>query len=275
MFKQSLIILGLVSIMLLSCGGGGSADELGETDVSTNEFVETSTETETSSSNNETVPVQSQRKIVYEGEIWIVDDNLDSIRQLVHAKTREYGGYIKHERYEKSDQTIHITVGVPSENFFAFMEFLKNTGEKVVEYTITTEDITDRYYDLQTRLKVKKETEKRYLELLNKAQTIDEILQVQERLEAVRRDIEHIEGRIKMYDRMVTYSTIRIKISKETPDTPGYEASYWEKVRKSIEIGIDILEYASLVFIALWPIWVAIALALLVRAIYQRYKKRQ
>ncbi len=272
MFKRALIVLGIVSTMFFGCGGdgSGSSDEFSSAEVSTNELVEISTDKSSSYKTTE-----SQRKIIYEGEIWIVDDNIDSIRQLVHAKTHKYGGYIKHERYEKAEQTIHITVGVPSENFFAFMEFLKNTGEKVVEYTITTEDITDKYYDLQTRLKVKKETEKQYLKLLNEAKTIEEILKVQERLEDIRRDIEHIEGRIKMYDRMVTYSTITIKISTETLETPGYEASYWEKVRKSLEIGIDILEYTSLVFIALWPIWLVITLVLLVRAIYKKNKKKR
>ena len=73
---------------------------------------------------------------------------------------------------------------------------------------IDSQDVTEEYIDITARLKTKKELEARYLELLKKANKVEEIVSIEKEIGNLRSDIESIEGRLRYINNAVAYSTL-------------------------------------------------------------------
>ena len=83
-------------------------------------------------------------------------------------------------------------------------------------YSTYMEDITGSYFDTQARLNALEQEEKRLLELLEKAETLDEIIQLEDRISNVRYEIESLTSQMKIYDKEVAYSTVSIFLEDVT-----------------------------------------------------------
>lgn len=146
-------------------------------------------------------------------------DNLANIKEI----TLNYGGYV-----EASDMYVinnngrdinsaRLTLRIPAESFETASAEIKNLG-KVTQYSDSTQDVTSQYYDTESRLNTKKIEEKRLLDLLEKAENIEDILAIEKRLSEVRTDIEIFEASLKNMDDVVSYSTLNIDV-KEAANT--------------------------------------------------------
>src|SRR5690606_23832958 len=81
------------------------------------------------------------------------------------------------------------------------------------------EDITERYYDLKSRINNKKALEQRYLELLNQALEVKDMLEIEKSLNGIRTEIEQLEGQFNYLSKQLTFSTIQLSIYEVLPYT--------------------------------------------------------
>jgi hypothetical protein len=86
--------------------------------------------------------------------------------------------------------------------------------------------VTEEFTDLQARQRNLQATEQRYLELLNKAASIDEILTVQDRLNGVRLEIEQVTGRINVLNNLTDFASITVQLSLP-PATVQADSQNW------------------------------------------------
>jgi len=150
------------------------------------------------------------------------------------------GGYVS-DRQSSEDgegrERGQITLRVPSEKFDGAVSALRKLG-RVKSEGVRTEDVTKAYTDLETRLRVKRETAGRLREILvRQAGKVSEVLSVEREIARVVEEIEQAEGERRYYDNLVSLSTITLSLHE--PDsmvTPGALDPIIEALRGSVRI---------------------------------------
>ncbi|KPU44186.1 hypothetical protein OXPF_23540 [Oxobacter pfennigii] len=157
-------------------------------------------------------PQDGGKKIIYTASTSIDVKDLKVSYDSAINKAREMGGYIANSSIR--DNYAEITVRVPAGSLETYLEYLDTLGGENKSTTISTDDITDQYTDIQSRLKNLKAQEEQLLSILKEAKTVEDTLKVTNELYRVRGDIESYEGRIRMWDKLVDLSTITVRFSK-------------------------------------------------------------
>lgn len=109
-----------------------------------------------------------------------------------------------------------MTIRVPTDQYQGVVDHLRALAIKVENETSKADDVTDQYTDLQARLRSAQALEATYLGLLDKAQTIDDILKIQNYLTPVRTEIEQIQGQINVWDKLSSLATITVSLHSDT-----------------------------------------------------------
>jgi hypothetical protein len=127
-----------------------------------------------------------------------------------------YGGYIissgsQASGEEGSMKSGTIAVRVPAASFSRALNDADKVGN-VKNRQIQTQDVTEEYVDLQARITNSQAHVKALLDLLARAKTVDEILQVQQVLTSAQQQLEELQGRLRFLDEHTSYSTITMAI---------------------------------------------------------------
>jgi hypothetical protein len=107
-----------------------------------------------------------------------------------------------------------ITIRVPFEKFEEAFARLRQLAIAVPYETTTAKDVTEEYVDLEAQLSNLLATEAQYLALMEKAETVEEMLKVQKELSNVRGEIEQIEGRMKYLEQTSETSLIAVDLEE-------------------------------------------------------------
>lgn len=172
---------------------------------------DTNTKTNMSSAQEDYRKISKNHTIYLEAEK--IDESIHIFKQLLE-KHKGYITYSEENLSEKTKKSANFTVKVPSKGVDLFLEELPTIGTIISKYSNTT-DLTESYNDNNARLKSLLKQEERLLELYEKAETIADIITIEEKLTYVRSDIEYIQSSIKNMDLLVEYSTVDINISSE------------------------------------------------------------
>ena len=119
-----------------------------------------------------------------------------------------------------------MVIRVSADSFDALVKDVTNGVKKFDQKRIDARDVTEEFLDITARLKIKKETEQRYRQLLARANSVKDILAIERQIEVLRSDIESIEGRLKYLKNQVSFSTLTVTFY-ETVSTPmGFAAKF-------------------------------------------------
>jgi hypothetical protein len=131
------------------------------------------------------------------------------------------GTVLSSQVYRNGDSvTADLILSVPSGEFERVLEELRNLGEKVTTDTISGQDVTEEYVDLESRERNLRATEESLLRLYDRAENVEEALSIQRELTTVRGEIELVQGRIKYLDQRSAYSQITLNIQPVTSPPP-------------------------------------------------------
>ena len=159
-------------------------------------------------------PTAEERMIVRTGEMSLVVEDVTSARDGIAQLAVRLGGWVVSSRIsgEEEDMRGWISIRVPDETFDQAFAELRGLAVRVTSESTSTEDITEEYIDLQSRLKNAEATESQYLALLEKAEDVEDILRIYEVLSWQRYEIEQIKGRIQYLERTSAMSLISIDL---------------------------------------------------------------
>src|SRR5881628_3210635 len=121
-----------------------------------------------------------------------------------------------------------LTIRVPSNRFGDALQALKSLEGEVQTSGVSAQDVTDQFVDLQARLTAKQAEEQRYLAILNRANTIDEILKVDASLANVRTQIEQLTAQINGIKSRTEFSTIVLSVTPQTPAPIDNTVKGWD-----------------------------------------------
>lgn len=204
--KKLIITLFLLCLFLTGCGAA---------DSQVNKTPEGSIDN---------VVAETTRKIYYKANISISCDDVNEAISIYSTEAGKYNGYMSYSNVS-SNQTASITLRVPTENLNEFLGFIQNGYGKVVNINVSSNDITTEYNSTEARLKVLYASEKKYLELLDKSHTMNDIILINTRLEDIQAEILSLEAQMSSYDNLLDYSTININLNIK--ETSTFFGDYW------------------------------------------------
>lgn len=160
--------------------------------------------------------VEIERKIIKTGYINLEVDDYKETTGQINTLVEEMQGYIVNEHTYVYDQELsllagNVTLRIPEERFNEALNRMEQLGT-VLNRSVNSQDVTEEYVDVQSRLKAMRLKEERLLALLGKSGTLGDVLAVENELAKTRADIEALEGRIKYLDNRTELSTINLEI---------------------------------------------------------------
>ncbi|KUK77766.1 MAG: Uncharacterized protein XD93_0111 [candidate division WS6 bacterium 34_10] len=156
-----------------------------------------------------------ESKIRKSGSINLTVESLEEANDEVLDILDNYNGSVvsSNESGVGNNKSISITLKVPVKYFENLFEEVKDIEGKVDYASYYTDDVTQEYTDLQSRLKNLKATETQLVKILETADTVEDTLAVFNQLSSTRSQIEVLEGQIKYLDNQVDYSYLTVNLS--------------------------------------------------------------
>jgi hypothetical protein len=214
--------------------------------------------------------LETPRKLIKEGRVEFETENITNTRQKVFASVEKYKGYISSDQEFKSPGRTSNTlvIRVPVEHYDDLLRDATAGVNKFDFREIDVKDVTEEFLDVEARLKTKKELETRFLELLKQAKNVTELLEIEKQINALRSDIESIEGRLKYLQNQVALSTLTMTFYENTPVYTEFSREFKDGFRN----GWNNLVWFFVFLTNIWP-FVLLGLVLLVGV--RVYRKRR
>ena len=173
---------------------------------------------------------QSQRKLIKTVEMDIETKEFDNVLSALESEVAALGGYIENSNtYNGSSYSSHretrwadMTVRIPEEELDSFLNTVSDISN-VTRRSDNVEDVTLAYVDLESHRDALRTEQTRLLELLEQAETIEDIITIESRLSEVRYQLESMESQLRTYDNKIDYSTVYLNISEVEVFTPVSE----------------------------------------------------
>ncbi len=159
---------------------------------------------------DDAVETGAERKLIRNGDISIEVSDLQKTHAAVQDWVKEFGGYISGSN--NGEKSSSYTVRIPSEKFDSAMDAAGALGT-LKSKNISTQDVSEQFYDLQSRLETKKVLREKLNGYLRQANSMQDILKVESELNSVQSDIESMEGRLKRLSSQIDFSTISVYVS--------------------------------------------------------------
>lgn len=187
-------------------------------------------------------------KIIYSASATIETTDFDETLKGLDALIASYGGFVESSstsgynyyaasRGNAATRRADYRIRIPSRDFAAVMNSLSTLGN--VPYSNTyTENITSQYYDVQARLGAYRTQEQSLLEMMEKAENVTELLEIQNYLTDVRYHIESLQSSLTNWDRQVSYSTISLSIEEVREYTPEAKLSFGQQLALALSRGL-------------------------------------
>lgn len=174
--------------------------------------------TATPSSSDTSDSVATEARLIKTANLTLtVKDTEESLAEL-SAQVDDFGGYVQSSStWVNSDDSVtgYLLVRVDVSNFEAFLEKVRSMATVVESESISGQDVTSQYIDLQARLTNLEAEEAQYLTILQEATTVEELLMVSDYLSTVRGEIELIQGQLKYLTDQTDYSTVTVYFYEE------------------------------------------------------------
>ena len=148
-----------------------------------------------------------ERKIIKTGSLSYEVKNLSETEEKIAAWLEGFGGYIADTWSNRNN--MNVTVKVPASSFEDAMNSTGDFGE-LLSRSISTEDVSENYYDLETRLETRKILQKKLESYLAGAKNISDLLEIERQLNDVTSELESMEKQFRRLSNQIDFSTISI-----------------------------------------------------------------
>lgn len=222
---------------------------------------------------DQNIGAAAEQKLIKESVLRFETQDLDKTYKNISKFVIKNNGYVQDDDASKSYNRIsrRLIIRIPTDKFQATIDSIAADVSFFDTKQITSKDVTEEFIDLEARLKAKQSLEARYLELLNKASNVKEILEIERELSVIREEIESKQGRLKYLQNKVSLSTLTVEFYKITSES-GIRVSYGQKMWNAITSGFNGL---SLFFLGILHIWPFILIVLVLIFILRRWLKRK
>lgn len=238
----------LLVLSLTACGGGasGGGDATASSSAGGGESLSFSTQEsqdsapgEPGAEAEEASPQAGQNaKLIRRAELEIQTETFDAAAASLEALVAEAGGYFQSAQVEGGslrDQNAarygNYVIRLPEENFSAFLDQSGTLGY-VVRRSESSENVSQAYYDTETRLAAQRTKQERLLALLAQADTMESIIELENALSETEYEIQSLTTDLEHYDDLIDYATVDLYLAEvlSLSQTPGETAGLGERM---------------------------------------------
>lgn len=200
------------------------------------------------------------RQIIKTADYRIQVKDVDASSRTAEQLAKKHGGYVSDSELTNSsyETTNTITIRVPASRFDSLLHELGTEAIHTAHRRISSQDVTEEYVDITTRLKTKIEVRDRYVDILRtKAKTVKDVLDAEEQIRIIQEEIEAKEGRLRYLKDQVGMSTVRLEIYQAIefrPEPNAFHESFWTKLVSGLKNGWDMLQGIVIFFVNIWPL---------------------
>ena len=194
-------------------------------------------DTGVTSENGLEAQVENGRKLIRTVSLSLETKEFDSVLTNLSTKTTELGGYIETSSVNGNSYSHHSTryasyvIRIPADKLNEFVEVVSKLGN-VTQKNESVEDVTLRYIDVESHKKALETEQERLLELLSKAENMEEILTIESKLSDIRYEIENYESQLKTMDNQIDYSTVSVYVDEVERVTDTGEKGFFEEIKE-------------------------------------------
>jgi len=203
------------------------------------------------------------KKIIKTADLDLEVKDYNTYYSAFREKVRSLGGYVAQEQQTQSDYKIEntLSIKIPVDQFDNAVSYLTNGVEKINERKISSQDVTTEVVDTKSRMEAKKQVRQRYMDLLNQARNMEEILNVQSEINSIQEEIESAAGRIEYLSHSASFSTINLTyyqvVNSSAKDNINSSPSFGKKVADSFKVGWNWVVDLLVGLVTIWPIFLA------------------
>lgn len=292
--KKRIIVLGLIGMLMLGGCGGAVNDAASATtdmaaDVTSGYSMEMAEEDDaieeeaSDAGNAEVSAEQTAKKLIVTEYMNVETTEFDTFITAVNQKVEALGGYIESSemsgRIEYGNQYADFCIRIPADKLEEFVTAVDEKGTIVYD-SKTTEDVTLQYVDTQSHLNALKTEEETLLSLLEKAEKLSDVFEIQEELTEVRYQIESYESKLRVYDNQVDYSTIHLNVTEVSREAVPAKKGFWSEATAEFSDSLYFVGQAlrgfAIWFIGSIPVFVVLAvIVVVIWKIVRRIRKKK
>ena len=237
----SAIALLLLLALLCSCGGKNASDGFGKGEESGSGYYdEISSDPPKQDSSNE--PSSPEQKLIKRYRVTLETTEYDRTRSEISALVESYGGYFSSSSERgggtssgrRSSRYGEFTVRIPAEKLDEFISELGGKGN-VISSNLITDDVTESYYSYQSRLDALALQEQRILDMMKKADSLDYLIKLEDKLSQIRSEINELNYKLKYYDKSVDYSYATISLCEVIEYTEESDVTFISRLGNAVK----------------------------------------
>ena len=236
------------------------------------------------------------RKLIKTVNLNVETEEYDVLMPALEQRVTSLGGYIEDmSSYNRGNnyssdyigtkylRYASLTIRIPKENLDAFLSTVAEQSN-VVSRSESVTDVTLQYVDLESHKKALLAEQDRLLELMERAESVEDIIAIEGRLSEVRYQLESMESQLRTYDNKIDYSTVYLSIDEVEQYTPTDQTSIGQRISSGFMeslrgVGRGISNFAiwfviHLPYIVVWAV-IIVVIVLIVRAICKAIVKRR
>ena len=163
--------------------------------------------------------------------------SMESAAKELKDKVKAQGGYIESEDYSAISQwndtkRMNFTIRLPKGNVDSFLDFLNGEG-RILSKSENLQDVRLQYRDAKNHIKALETEQERILALMEKAETVDQLIALESRLTDIRYQLDSYNSEILDYDNKVDFSTIYLELQESIDGkiNQSGDYSFFDRVR--------------------------------------------
>ena len=211
----------------------------------------------------------SRQYIIRNAHLTLIITDIEEAAKAIQHKTAQLQGYVASlELYDltRERRAGRISLRIPGDKFDAALAMLEEVGE-IKNQSFSEQDVTLQYIDLEARIATMEAQEERLRELLDRAEKVEEVLEVEKELWRVRGNLESMIAEFQHLQQRVSYSSVEIYLEEKDPLTTSLveDLGTWEKVVNLLALNTNRLfkGISNLIVVAIGSLPILIPLVLL------------
>ena len=233
---------------------------------------------------------ETDRKLIRNVNLSLQTKEFDTVLDNMSQKIKDLGGYIQDSSVwgsssdYSSSRSASYTLRIPSDKLDEFIDVVETLGN-VTYKNESVDDVTLRYVDVDSHKKALETEQERLLALLEKAENVEDIITIENRLSDVRYELENYESQIRLLDNQIDYSTVYVDVSEVSRVTDTGKQGFFEEVASrfsdSVYVvlmglrGFAIGILGSLPILVVWGVILAVVVILLRKFVFKKSKKNK
>lgn len=218
------------------------------------------TSADTAESGADFSAVRKNAKLILNANLTLETQDFDKASADIEKMAADAGGYLESSSLSGDAGSRHASyvLRIPQEKFESFYEQL-GSSVHVVYSSRSSEDVTEQYTDIETRLATLTTKHERLLALLNQADKMEDIISLENALADCEYEIDSLTGSKRHYDDLVGFSTFYVDLKEvqtltATPEGSGFGAQLAQAAKTGTRGLVDAVRALIVGAVMFWPV---------------------